>query len=314
MRANHKKFDRAFGSIAGLALLAGLAATLLSGCTSTPSPSETEYVPHAGAATVLSSVAVWANIAQEIGGPEVTTGAIISTPSRDPHSYEASVRDQLAVNRADITITNGADYDAFFAKLVNARPAINSITSPDLAHQLRLSSANPHFWYSLSITARAAQIISNAERVAMPTQDRAIQIQNRTDAFLAALTSLREREASIGAAHPGQTALLTEPFAAYMLTDLGIRDLTPAAFRNAVEQEQDASPAVMLQMHNQLRNHKISVLIVNQQTVSNQTAQLVGWANSARVPVLSWSELLPAKTSYLQWMIHNLTQIEGVLK
>lgn len=309
MRRNDKKFYPAFGSVAGLALLGGL----LTGCAS-PTPQETEYFPHAGKATVLSSVAVWANIAQTIGGPEVIASAIIAGPGRDPHSYEASVRDQLAVNRADLTITNGANYDQFFAKLVNHRPSINSIMNLDLAQQMRSTTANPHFWYSLSATARATQSISNAERIAMQSQDQAIQIQNRTDAFIAALKDLQSREAKIRAAHPGQTALLTEPFAAYMLSDLGIRDLTPASFRNAVEQEQDASPAVMHQMQDLLRNHKISVLIVNRQTTSSQTTQLVNWAHKAQVPVLNWSELLPAKTSYLQWMIHNLTQIEGALK
>lgn len=307
MRRNVKKFYPAFGSVAGLTLLGGL----LSGCAN-PAPRETEYVPHAGKATVLSSVAVWANIAQTIGGPEVIASAIIAGPNRDPHSYEASVRDQLAVNQADITIANGADYDTFFSKLVNHRPSINAIMNLDLAQQMRGSTANPHFWYSLADTARATQSISNAERIAMQSQDQAIQIQNRTDAFIAALKDLQSREAKIRAAHPGKTALLTEPFAAYMLADLGIDDLTPATFRNAVEQEQDASPAVMQQMQDLLANHKISVLIVNRQTTSSQTKQLVTWARKGQVPVLNWSELLPANTTYLEWMSQNLTQIEGI--
>jgi ABC-type Zn uptake system ZnuABC Zn-binding protein ZnuA len=85
VRRNDKKFYPAFGPVAGLALLGGL----LSGCAN-PAPRETEYVPHAGKATVLSSVAVWANIAQTIGGPEVIASAIIAGPNRDPHSYEAT--------------------------------------------------------------------------------------------------------------------------------------------------------------------------------------------------------------------------------
>lgn len=308
MRAPAK---RILGSALGLALLG----TLLTGCAQ-PAPRETEYVPHAGKARVLSSVAVWANIAQEIGGPLVTTSAIIATPNRDPHSYEASVRDQLAVNRADITITNGADYDPFFAKLVNQRPAMNSITNLNLAQQLKLNSANPHFWYSLRTVMRAVEAISNAEKMAMPTQQQAIEIQNRTAAFTGKLHQLIDKENGFNATTAGvpKTAILTESFASYLLADLGIKDLTPTSFRNAVEQEQDASPAVMLQMRSLLQNHKISVLVLNRQTAGSQTAQLETWAKAARVPVLYWSELLPAKTSYLKWMSNNLSQVEGAVK
>ena len=306
---NDKKFDRAFGSVAGFALLAGL----LTGCAN-PAPRETEYVPHSGPATVLSSVAVWADIAKAIGGTDVTTRAIIAGPGRDPHSYEASVRDQLAVNKADITVANGADYDTFFSKLVNARPAINSITNLNLAHQLRSNSANPHFWYSVRTVVRAVQVLSNAERMAMQTQQQAIDIQDRAAAYDGELQKLIAREDSFKVANTAspKTALLTESFAAYLLADLGIKDVTPASFRNAVEQEQDASPAVMAQMRNLLANHKISVLVLNRQTAGAQTTQLENWAKSAGVPILYWSELLPANTTYLEWMSQNLSQIEWI--
>lgn len=308
------------GRVLGSLLALSLAGGLLSGCAS-PTPKVTEYFPHSGKIRVLSSVAVWANIAQEIGGSEVASSAIIADPSRDPHSYEASVRDQLAVNRADITLANGAGYDSFFSKLVNQRPAFSPIENFEIAQRLHSETANPHFWYSISKTMRAAQAILIAETMAAKTQNQAIRIQDRAAAYRAKLQDLATLEQTLkaqnlaaAAQRQGKTALLTEPFAAYLLADLGITDLTPNAFRNAVEQEQDASPAVMLQMRTLLAKNEISVLVLNSQTAGSQTAQLEKWAKQAGVPVLHWSELLPEHTSYLSWMTDNLSQIEGALK
>ena len=61
-----------------------------------------------------------AQIAEEIGGDLVDVTSIVSSASQDPHSFEPSAQDQLAVRHADLVIENGGGYDSFIDALLEA--------------------------------------------------------------------------------------------------------------------------------------------------------------------------------------------------
>ena len=46
--------------------------------------------------------------------------SIICDPDQDPHSYEASAQNQLALSKADLVIENGGGYDDFIDRMVKA--------------------------------------------------------------------------------------------------------------------------------------------------------------------------------------------------
>jgi zinc/manganese transport system substrate-binding protein len=258
---------------------------------------------------VTTSVAVWADIAAQVGGKLVTTTSLVSKPGQDPHSYVATARDQLAVNQADLTIANGNGYDSFFQTLTAA-----SIAKPGNSHLVigcHLGcDGNPHVWYSLSQVA--ASVPKIAHRLATAAGNQTPISQGRE--YQKTLAELQARTRDISAKALGKRYLLTESFASYLLHDLKMTDATPAGFKTAVENEQDASPLVMSQIHALLSSHRVSVVIINRQTSNSQTLQITNWAKAANVPVLKWSELLPPHTTYLEWMRANVNQIEGILK
>jgi len=265
---------------------------------------------------IVTSVQVWADVAQAIGGKYVRATAIIARPNQDPHSYEATVRDQLAVNRAGLTIENGGGYDPFFGRLVAARPN----ASPQLT--LRLASAvhqprpnlNPHFWYDLRETSAIVAEIAKRETWAMTDSAARAYIRERAAKYQASLSHLISRQSAVAKVTVGKGALLTEGFAARMLKSLAVVNETPREFVNAVEQEQDASPKVMRLMQQMLQGGQVQLVVTNQQTEGAQTSQLSLWAKAAGVPVLRLSELLPTGKTYLTWMTGNLDQIEGALR
>jgi zinc/manganese transport system substrate-binding protein len=252
---------------------------------------------------VTTSVAVWADIAAKIGGNRVAATAIVGKAGQDPHSYVATARDQLAVNQAAVTIANGLDYDAFFSTLTSAAPAKPRGRNLVIGC-LRGCKENPHVWYSLSQVSQAVPIIGRAIGA------NASQVAN----YGLHVAKLDSKARSLRVLASGKRYLLTESFASYLLQDLGMTDATPVGFKAAVENEQDASPLVMSGIHDLLQLQKVSVLVTNAQTSNPQTLQLTTWAKAAGVPVLNWSELLPAHQSYLGWMSANLSDIEGVLK
>ncbi|TDN91108.1 zinc ABC transporter substrate-binding protein [Microbacterium sp. BK668] len=98
-----------------LAALAAASVLVLAGCATTGTSAGDD-----GRVQVVASTNVYGQIAQAVGADAVDVTAIIDSAAQDPHSYEASARDQLTVSRADLVIENGGGYDAFIDGLLEA--------------------------------------------------------------------------------------------------------------------------------------------------------------------------------------------------
>jgi zinc/manganese transport system substrate-binding protein len=109
--------------------LASVAALALAGC-STPSAVEGDD----GTITVVASTNVYGDIAATIGGDRVDVQSIITSASQDPHSYEASARDRLTVQKADLVIENGGGYDAFIDTLLQDAKDPHVVTAVEYSH------------------------------------------------------------------------------------------------------------------------------------------------------------------------------------
>ena len=99
-----------------LAALAGLG-LLLSGCSAEGAPSGT--TSSADGINVVASTNVYGDIAKAVGGEKVNVTAIINKTSQDPHSYEATAQDRLAISKAELVIENGGGYDGFLHKMAD---------------------------------------------------------------------------------------------------------------------------------------------------------------------------------------------------
>ena len=280
-----------------------------------------KYVPHDGPLRVVASVEVWADVARAVGGNHVTVDAIITNPAQDPHSYEATARDQLLVNRADLTVANGGFYDQFFSILAQSSPNQHRYMQADLtmASQAYANDASPvklndHIWYDLDSVKNAADELTYRINLGFPDQLVRQDIRNNARHYKRQVGKLQALQGQIRDYAAGKKAILTESFAAHLLHNLKITDATPAAFQTSVAQETDASPSVLAEMRTALAAHKVDVLIVNQQTESAQTNKLVRWAKAAGVPVVKLGELLPKGEHYLDWMRANLTRLGEALK
>ena len=96
-------------------VLAISAATfLVAGC----STNENDGSP-SGPVAVTATTNVWGSIAEFIGGDMVEVTSIVDQPTIDPHSYEPSARDLLAVQDAEMVLVNGGGYDSFMEGLVD---------------------------------------------------------------------------------------------------------------------------------------------------------------------------------------------------
>ena len=85
------------------------------------------------------------------------------------------------------------------------------------------------------------------------------------------------------------------------------------AFSEAVEGGQDVPPATLLQALALISDGSAKVVIVNAQAAGAETTQVEDAAKAANVPVLKFSEILPAGQTYAQWMQQNVTQLADAL-
>src|SRR5436189_4325412 len=116
---------------------------LASGCSSSGDRSDD------GRLSVVSSTNVYASIAAAVGGAWVDATAFIDSPGQDPHSYEASGRDTLAVSDADLVIENGGGYDDFMQQLLDSAsgsPRVLNVVDQSGLPDRDADDFNEHVW------------------------------------------------------------------------------------------------------------------------------------------------------------------------
>jgi zinc/manganese transport system substrate-binding protein len=280
-----------------LALIAVLA---LSGCAS---PTE----PDSGKFQIVASTNVWGDIAKTVGGDLVEVTSIIDDANKDPHSYEATARDQLAVEKADLIVANGGGYDDFIEKLSEA--AGNK-------SMFRVSSAvttvawqeNEHLWYSISAVGEATYAL--AETLGALDPNNSAAYLTNADKLVDGLTGIAAIYGEVRKLTEGKTYFGTEPLAAWLLADLGFVNKTPAEFSEAIENETDVPPSVMKESLDLIKGGKIKYLVINSQTQNSQVQQIVDAARDAGVRAVVLSEVLPKGTPYVEWMGNNLITLD----
>ncbi|GAA4378882.1 metal ABC transporter solute-binding protein, Zn/Mn family [Paeniglutamicibacter cryotolerans] len=304
-----------------LAVLATIATLSLASCASEPASSAGTRL------NVVASTTVYADLVRQVGGEDITTTAIITRTSQDPHSYEATPRDKLAVSKADLVIENGGGYDAFMEPLVKSsgKPADRVVSVVDLAPAVELAEAagrptdhdghdhggfNEHLWYDLP-TMRAL-ITKIAETLTEADPGSADLFADNATKLDADLGALEKRLAALRKRAEGRTFAATEPVAAYLLTGAGLRDETPHGFGEAVEGGLDVPPLVLNELKTALEHGDIDLLALNTQTASDQTAAIAGQAKANGVPVLEFTETLPGSLDFQGWMSGNITALEDV--
>src|SRR5690349_16360185 len=109
-----------------LVALCAASALVLAGCSAAPAADD-------GRVQVVASTNVYGSLAAQVGGDRVDVTSLIDSASKDPHSYEGSARDRLAVQHADLIIENGGGYDAFMEQLRGGSDAV-TITAAEFSH------------------------------------------------------------------------------------------------------------------------------------------------------------------------------------
>ena len=304
--------------------LAISAALVLVGCAPTQPETQPTEEPFTGI-TIVASTNVWGDVATSIGGDRVQVVSIIENFAQDPHSYEASARDQLAVNDADLIVANGGGYDPFMdalAKSAGNENVVYAYLSDELeaedenpkddGHNHDHSDGNEHVWYDFHVAEDFASRLAGALAALDP--EYSTLYSDNLVVFQSEIEILEDRMAEISGKYSGASFVASEPVANYLLIEIGLKDLTPKSFSQAIEEELDVSPKDLLEIQNLIKAKSVDVFVVNPQTGSVQIDGLVELAKQNGVAVVEMSELLPAGSRYYDWMDLNIANLEAALR
>ena len=318
-----KKIFRPFGL-----LIAAATAVALAGCAPQES-SEAESKP-----TIVATTNVWASVLSQVAGDNFDVIALIEDPTMDPHSYEASARDQLAVSEASMFVMNGGGYDDFALTLASAAgiEAFNIYETHESAHadepadedahedehadehadhdhegHDHAHDGSDHIWYDLHVVSVMAGIF--AERMGELQPENADSFNANALEFQEEIESLEVRVEAL--ADSSVHYFEAHPLAALLFAELGFENLTPEGFAEAEEAELEPSVAIVAEAQELIRSGELSFLAVNQQVTSPTLESLKQLAEAEGVPVLEFGELLPTGMSYQQWADSVLDLIQS---
>ena len=327
--------------------LASVAALTLAGC-STPSAGEGDD----GTITVVASTNVYGDIASTIGGDRVDVQSIITSASQDPHSYEASARDRLTVQKADLVIENGGGYDSFIDTLLQDAKDPHVVTAVEYSHDFpgneghddeahadeahsdeahadeaehdhaddeagheghdHIEGFNEHVWFDPHTMIHVVEAI--ADELTALDPDGAKEFAANAADLTADLEGFETELATLQTDAPGVDVFITEPLPGYLAAAAGFTDVTPEGFAESVEEGTDVAPAVLLQALDVIGSGQVTALLTNAQTGGSETQRVETAAKDAGIPVVAFTELLEDGSSYSEWMSDAIKSLAAAVQ
>ena len=318
----------------------GLAAgtLVLAGCAAPSEPAASDGL------SIVASTIVYGDIASRIAGDAATVTSIITSAAQDPHSYEASAQDQLAISKADVVIENGGGYDPFIDMLLDASGStavvINASATSGLMPEdadsekkdkaegeehaegekhaegeehdhAHIEGFNEHVWYDFHAMEALADAIA-VELSALDPENADIFEANAA-AFAADLEPLEAMAEELHDRLEGSSVAVTEPVAIYLLAEAGLDNVTPEEFTEAIEEGADVPPVALNDTLTLVESGSVVLLAYNSQTASPETERIRDAATAAGVPIVEFTETLPDGQNYISWMKSNLEAIKAAL-
>lgn len=266
-----------------------------------------------GPLQIVAAENFWGSIAAQVGGSHVHVTSIIVDPNADPHSYEPTAADARTVASAQYVIVNGAGYDPWADRLLQANP-VNGRRELNVGDfNGKHEGDNPHMWYSPNYVTAVANKIRDDLKALDPADAAAFDRSAQT--FLTTgLAQYHDLIAAIKAKYSGTPVGATESIFSYLAPSLGLNLITPYSYLKAVSGGTDISAADQATVEQQIRQKQIKILVYNSQNTPNNIQALIALAKANNIPVATITETLtPATASFQSWQTSQLQGIQNAL-
>jgi zinc/manganese transport system substrate-binding protein len=278
---------------------------LLTGCGGSAASSSGS----SGKLRVVAAENFWGSIAAQLGGSKVALSSVIVNPNTDPHSYEPTASDGVAMARSQMAIVNGIGYDAWATKLLDANPSSARVLL-DVGSMLGLKQGdNPHQWYSpSSVQSVIGRIVADYKR--LDPADATYFDRQRVTFQTRDLAEYDRLRSEIRTRYGGVTVGYSESIFQPLGQDLGLRLLTPYSFAKAIAEGTDVSAADKQTVDRQAEARAIKVWVYNSQNATPDVQRVNQLARAAHIPVTTITETLsPASATFEQWQDAEMSSL-----
>lgn len=271
-----------------------------------------------GPVQVVAAENFWGSLASQLGGTHANVVSIVSDPNADPHAYETNPQNATAVANAKLVIMNGAGYDTWISKLINAsntpgQKVLNVANLLGYTDDLTKFS-NEHFWYNPVFVNKTVNAMYK-DYIAIDPANTAYY-QQQYKALNSSLHGYMTLEANIKAHFGGTKVASTETIFLYMSNATGLQVISPFEFMKAVAEgnEPNAQDVATFQRLVSATPPTIKLLVFNNQTVTQTTDSIKSAAKANNIPIVAVTETLqPVNVTFQQWMTTELTSIQTAL-
>lgn len=280
-----------------------LALLALAGCGAGDIPSPTSPP---GRLAVVAAENFWGSIVSQVGGAHVQVTSIVASPDADPHAYEPTPGDARAMARSRYAVVNGAGYDTWASRLVDANPTSSRrvLTVADLFG--KKEGDNPHMWYSPDYVDQVVDRVTTDLKKVDPSNASDYDRQG-TGYRTQGLKAYHDAIAAIRRKYSGTPVGASESIFQYLSAALGLDLVTPPSFMKAVTDGGDISPADKATVQQQVARMQIRVYVVNAQNSTPDVQQVVGQAKRRGIPVVEITETpTPPRATFQDWQTRQL--------
>ena len=259
---------------------------------------------------VVAAENFYGDVAKQIGGDRVAVTSILSNPDDDPHLFEASPETAKALSDAKIVIVNGVDYDPWMEKLLKAHNAPGRkeiVVGALVGHK---AGDNPHLWYDPAYIKAAAKALV-ADLSAVDPSHKADYEKGHAD-FLESLKPLDAKIAEMRKKYAGQPITASEPVFGYQAGLISLK-VHNEKFALAVMNNAEPTASEVAGFENDLKGHKVKVMMYNAQASEPAVQRLVQMAKDNAIPVVGVSETEPPNSTYQAWMTGQLDALDKAL-
>jgi zinc/manganese transport system substrate-binding protein len=259
---------------------------------------------------IVAAENFYGDVAGQISGDAVAVTSILTNPDQDPHLFEASAETAKALADAKVVIVNGVDYDPWMEKLLSAHkaPGRKEIVVASLVG--RKAGDNPHLWYDPDTVKAAAKALA-ADLDAIDPANKADYDKGETQ-FLDSLKPLDDKIADMRKKYAGAPVTASEPVFGYQAGLIGLK-VHNEKFALAVMNNAEPTASEVAAFENDLKGHKVKVMLYNAQASEPAVARLVQMAKDNNIPVVGVSETEPTDSTYQKWMLGQLDALDAAL-
>ena len=175
-------------------LLAGICIGLvMGGCENNSSVDDGEDLPQ-----VVSTSTIIADLTQRVGGDEIEHKGILQ-PGADPHVYEPTPQDSVALEKADLILYNGFNLEPGIIKMINStgvkanKFAVAEVVDPLSFEYRGQKEPDPHVWgdaenaiaMTVAIRDRLIELSPEDEAEFILNADKLIEELKQVDSWIA---------------------------------------------------------------------------------------------------------------------------------